>query len=73
MLSRQQNYLNTDTSDKQIFYVADLDTDTGIIKGLVNPQHVYNLEDLRQDLIAQVRARKDELPDGTSTDDGIEG
>lgn len=73
MLSRQQNYLNTDTADKQIFLTAEIDTDTGIITALPHPEFVFNLEDLRQDLIAQVRARKVELPDGTETDGGIEG
>lgn len=64
MLSKQQNYLNTDTTDKQVFEVGELDTDTGIITGLPSPAHVFNLEDLRQELIMEYRKRKAGIDDG---------
>lgn len=72
MLSQQSNYLNTDTADKQIFLTAELDTDTGILIGKANPEFVYNLEDLRQELVVEVRARKDVMEDvGDKSEESI--
>ena len=72
MLSQQQNYLNTDTADKQIFATAELDTDTGIVIGLALPEFVIGLEDLRQQLISEVRARKEQLGDVGTEDNSQE-
>lgn len=61
MLSQQQNYLNTDTADKQILLTGELDTDTGVITGLPAPEFVAGLEDLRVELVAEVRRRKEQM------------
>lgn len=72
MLSQQSNYLNTDTADKQIFLTAELDTDTGILVGKPNPEFVYNLEDLRQELVVEVRSRKEVIQDdGDKSEESI--
>lgn len=73
MLSQQANYLNTDTRDKQIYVTAELDTDTGIISGLVQPEFVFNLEDLRLELVSEVKkakAQQEVVEDGYGTEEG---
>lgn len=66
MFSQQSNYLNTDTRDKQLFLTAELDTDTGIIVGLPAPEFVCQLEDLRLELVAEVKKQKEIIGDGSS-------
>lgn len=71
MMSQQENYLNTDTTDKQIFITAELDTDTGVIVGKPVPEFVCNLEDLRVELVAEIKRRKAQaevIDDGSKTE-----
>ena len=75
LLSKQQNFINTDTPDKEIYESGYIDTDTGKIVGLENPVFVVNVEELRQELISEIRQKqaeagipenpqKEDLPDG---------
>lgn len=78
MMSKEPNVLNTDTADKDIFAIAEFDTETGIVVGEKAPLFVCHVEDLRQELITEIKRRKleaeqagaaAEVPEGLSIDE----
>lgn len=58
LMSQNQNFINTDTKDKDIFKVASLDTDTGVVVGEVAPIFVFNVEQVRLDLVEDIKRQK---------------
>lgn len=60
LLSKNQNVINTNTEDKDVFLAAVLDTDTGIIKALDVPVFTLNVELVRKELIQEIKIKQAE-------------
>lgn len=58
MVAPQRNFLNTDIKDKRIFCVGELETSTGVITADPVPLPVFPLEEIRQEVLADVAAKK---------------
>ena len=43
-----------------MYHTAELDTDSGIVVGLAQPEFIVNVEVLRQELITEIRKKKAE-------------
>lgn len=69
LLSREQNYLNTDTRDKDIYLCGVLNTDNGVIDTINPTQFVCGVEQLRLELVAEIRAKREEA--GLPPEEGV--
>lgn len=58
LLDQKPNYINQNTKDKRVYYVGDLNTETGVIKGLDPIVSVYSLEEVRLELIDEINIAK---------------
>lgn len=58
LIAQEQNIMNTDTDDKDIYITAVFDTETGTYVAKDRPEFVYHLAEIRAELLAQIRASK---------------
>lgn len=58
MMGKEPNALNTDTADKDIYLLGNFNTETGVLVGEKAPLFSAHLEDLRQELIKEVKRRQ---------------
>lgn len=59
LLSKEQNVINTNLKDKDIFLVGERDTETGEIKGIM-PIFVKHISEIRLALIKEIKIAKAE-------------
>lgn len=60
LLSKEQNVINTDIKDKDIFEVGERETTTGVIIGLAAPVFIEHVSNIRLDLIREIKIAKAE-------------
>ena len=60
LLGRDQNVINTNTEDKDIYHIGDLNTETGVFTSLPNPVFLFNVETVRLELVKEIRAKKEQ-------------
>lgn len=58
MLDQRPNPINSNTKDTQVFCLGELDTESGILKSYSSPQFVFALEQIRLDLLEDIRKTK---------------
>ena len=61
LLSSEPNYINTNTKDKRVFYVGDLETDTGVVTPVDPIQPVITIEELRLEVLDKITAEKSKI------------
>ena len=68
LLDRKPNPINAETKDTLIFQVGTLDTESGIMTGLLTPRMALNVELVRQELLNEIRMSKMMAGDNSSID-----
>lgn len=60
LLDKRPNPINSNTKDTQVFCIGVLDTELGSIETM-QPRFAFAVEQLRIELVAEIRAHKDSL------------
>ena len=68
LLSKEQNIMNEDTDDKDIYITGIFDTETGTLAGKERPEFIFHLAEVRAELLAKIRASK--AAAGVPTEEG---